>query len=65
LPKEKSEVLSSRLKQWNLFQPNVNVTVYRKRHNSYVEFYSKDGDLVYYTDVDGLMAKLGHVSDKW
>ncbi|CAH2092230.1 unnamed protein product [Euphydryas editha] len=57
----------SRLKQWNLLQPDVCVTAYRKRHNSYVDFYSKDGDLIYCNNVVGLLAKLGHqnLADEW
>lgn len=67
LPKEKSEILGSRLKQWNLLQPEVCVTAYRKRHSSYVDFYSKDGDLIYCNDVVGLLDKLGHQhsADEW
>ncbi|XP_022826353.1 peptidyl-prolyl cis-trans isomerase G-like [Spodoptera litura] len=67
LPKEKSELLGSRLKQWNLLQHDVRVTAYRKRHVSYVNFYSKDGDSIYCNDVVGLMAKLDHQHspDEW
>ncbi|KAL4721288.1 hypothetical protein ACJJTC_014295 [Scirpophaga incertulas] len=67
LPKEKSELLGSRLKQWNLLQHDVRVTAYRKRHVSYVDFYSKDGDLIYCNDVVGLLAKLDHQHspDEW
>jgi hypothetical protein len=67
LPKEKSELLGSRLKQWNLLQPDVCVTAFRKRHDLYVDFYSKDGDLIYCNDVVGLLAKLGHyhLADEW
>lgn len=34
LTKEKSEILGSRLQQWNLLQTGVQITTYRKRHSS-------------------------------
>lgn len=60
LTKEKSEILGSRLKQWNLLQTDVNTTAYRKRHISLVTFYSKENSLVFCNNIDGLMSALGH-----
>lgn len=67
LTKEKSEILGSRLKQWNLLQTGVKITTYRKRHISLATFYSKEDELVFCNNIDGLMSALGHkhLSKEW
>ena len=67
LTKVKSEILGSRLKQWNLLQVGVKITAYRKRHMSLATFYSKADGLVFCNNIDGLMSALGHthVSQEW
>ena len=42
LPKTKTQLLGSRLKQWNLLAKDVKVSVYRKRQSSIVTFFSMD-----------------------
>ena len=39
LTKEKSDLLSSRLKQWNMLQKGVNCTYFRSRHASLQDFF--------------------------
>ena len=39
LTKEKSELLSSRLKQWNMLQKEVNCTSFRTKHASLQDFF--------------------------
>lgn len=67
LPIDKAELLTSRLKQWNLCESDVKVSFYRKRHSSLVPYYSKEDGLVFCNDVNGLMAQLGqnHVAAEW
>lgn len=60
---EKAELLSSRLQQWKLCEPDVKVTLYRKRHSSFVPYFSKQDGLVFCNDVNGLMCQLGHDYD--
>jgi hypothetical protein len=40
LSKQQAELLASRLKQWNLTQPNVRVTHFRKRNEDLVEWFT-------------------------
>jgi len=58
LPKNKAELLDSRLQQWNLLKENVRISVYRKRHEDLVQFFKMERGLVASTDIDGLMQTL-------
>ena len=58
LPKVKAELLASSLKQWNLLQSSVNVCSFRTRQQSFAHFFRVKGELVYCTDVDGIMQEL-------
>ena len=60
LSKEKSEILASRLKQWNLLQKGVNITTFRKRHYDLAVFFHSEEDICYCTDIYGLMNSLDH-----
>jgi len=55
LPKNKAELLGSRLKQWNLLKEYVRISVYRKGHEDLVQFFKMERGLVACTDIDGLM----------
>ena len=55
LPKNKAELLGSRLQQWNLLDRGVKVSVFRDRQKALVPFFFMEGDLVECCDVDGLM----------
>lgn len=61
LPKDKAELLGSRLKQWNLLEPNVNVSIYRKRQKDFLPYFKKDNNLIVCCDVNGLMTALNVV----
>ena len=67
LSKAKAELLRSRLKQWNLLKHNVRVTSFRTRHEQLEPYFRKEDDLVFCSDVDGLMNALGikHDPQKW
>jgi len=58
LPKNKAELLGSRLQQWNLLKENVRISVYRKMHEDLVQFFKMARGLVACTDIDGLMKTL-------
>lgn len=66
LPKEKSEVLGSRLKEWNLLQEGVLITTFRRRHKELSSFFKMEHKLCYCFDVDTLMEQLceSHTYDK-
>lgn len=67
LTKDQSELLASRLRGWQLLQPNVKITSFRKRHYELSSFFSQNGDLVYCNDINGLMSELGreHLPQEW
>lgn len=67
LTKEKSEILASRLQQWNLLAPEVKVTEYRKRSKHLVTYFSTDGELCYCNDVSGLFDVLNieYIAHDW
>ena len=58
LSKEKSELLGSRLKQWNLLQKGVSISFFRKRHIDLASFFSQQDDVCYCNDIYGLMQSL-------
>jgi hypothetical protein len=59
LPKIKAELLGSRLKQKNLLAPGTNFAFYRHREQEFMPFFAKSESLVYCTDVESLICKLG------
>ena len=65
--KNKAELLGSRLKQWNLLEKNVRISLFRSRHQQLAPFCRKEDDLVFCYDVDGLMNALGikHDPQEW
>ena len=65
--KSKAELLGSRLKQWNLLEKNVRISLFRSRHQQLAPFFRKEDDLLFCCDVDGLMNALGikHNAQEW
>jgi len=51
---------------WNLLQQGVKVS-YKKHQQSLLQFFSKDDELVYHNDVEGLLQELGctHNPEEW
>ena len=67
LPKDKAEMLASRLQQWNLLSKGTNVTVYRKRSANLSQFFEEQDMCSYCKDIEGLMNELGchHKAREW
>lgn len=67
LTKEKSELLASRMLQWNLLQNDTVVTFYRDRNKPLMKFFAKDESICYCTDIEGLMDHLDieYTSSEW
>ena len=58
LPKNAAEHLASDLKKRNLVMKGTQSTVYRIREKAFLNFFSRESDLVYCSDVNGLMNEL-------
>ena len=43
LPKDKAELVGSRLKQWNILDQNVKVSVYRCQQNNFLPYFKEMG----------------------
>lgn len=59
LPKESAEVLACRLKEKNLLASGTKVTFYRAREQDLLSFFNSENDLVFCSDVQGLLLKMG------
>lgn len=59
LTKEKAELLGSRLKEKNLLAIGTSIHVYRKREQQFSKYFKQEGDLVYCSDISGLMNEFG------
>ena len=59
LTKSNAELLTSRLKQWNLVHDSVKVSGQRKRHQAFSSFFTKVEGLCYCKDVIGLFKAIG------
>lgn len=46
LPKDKTELLGSRLKKWNLLSPDVKVSLYRDRQEGFMIYFKKENNIV-------------------
>ena len=62
----KAEMLSSRLKEWNLLAPSRKISKPRKRHVTFANFYTMSSNsdhpsLCYCTDIQGLFQEIGIV----
>jgi len=58
LTKTQSEILGSRLQQWNLLDNNTRISVYRKRQQCLSSFFSMEGSLCYCNNVKDLFENL-------
>ena len=67
LSKQQSELLASRLKQWNLVQENVRITSFRNRNKDLASFFDMENKLCYCTNIPGLFTSLGlpHKPSDW
>ena len=59
LTKSNAELLTSRLKEWNLLDPSCKTSKYRKRHETFASFYVVADSLCYCHDVRGLFDGIG------
>jgi len=59
LTKYGAELLTSRLREWNLLSECVQITFQRKRHTLFSNFYTSMGGLCFCNDVTGLFAEIG------
>ena len=64
LTKTKAEILSSHLKEWNLFAPSHKISKPRKRHVIFANFYAMSSDsdhpsLCCSTNIGGLFQEIG------
>lgn len=59
MSKQQGELLGSRLKGWNLLQPNTKITFFRHRDEELKSFFSQDNDLIFCNNVCGVMNILG------
>lgn len=58
LPKNKAELLGSRLQQWNLLESGVTITSFRTRQKELMQYFEMAESLVFCKDVSGLMGAL-------
>ena len=67
LPKDKSQLIGSRLKDRNLLAPETTFSWYRHRETKLVEFFSEGKDYVYCSNIYGLIEKSGltYDSNNW
>ena len=54
----KGSATGSRLKQWNLLEKGVIVSLYRKRQSDIATYYSDNGDLMYWNNIQHLMKEM-------
>ena len=59
LPKQSAEVLAFRLQKQHLLKAGTSVSFYRNREENLRKFFQSDGQLVYCTDVEGLLLAMG------
>ena len=64
LTKSNSELLASRLQQWNLLAPHTKVTFYRQRSQDLTSHFSTDGELCYCNNVSALFQSIGMIHDQ-
>jgi hypothetical protein len=67
LPKNKTQLLASRLQQWNLLHHSVKVTKFRTRKHEFEQFFKTVGYFTYCKHIDGLMDALHmrHGPEQW
>jgi len=60
LSKKQSELLGSRLQEWNLLMKGTKISVFRKRQQDLEKFFDKDDNLCFCNNVSGLFDAVGH-----
>jgi hypothetical protein len=67
LSKSQSELLGSRLQQWNLLHSSTRITAVRHRQQDLSQFFAMEGSLCYCRNVNDLFESLGltHDSTEW
>lgn len=67
LPKSKAQLLGSRLQQWNLLEPGVKISAFRKRESQVLQFFSMEGKLAFCESPSNLLSELGLPTnpDEW
>jgi hypothetical protein len=60
LTKSNAELLTSRLKQWNLLDESVQVTDQRKRHQAFSSFFTRQDGLCFCHNVTGLFEAIAN-----
>ncbi|GBL92720.1 hypothetical protein AVEN_119110-1 [Araneus ventricosus] len=64
-PKNQSELLASRLKEWNLLDKESKVCSFRKRQQDFQDFFSRDGDVIFCNDALFKALGLQHKPQEW
>ena len=59
LLKQSTEVLASRLHEKHLLKGGTSISFYRNREEKLRKYFHSDGQLVYCTDVEGLLLAMG------
>ena len=59
MPKQSAEVLASRMQEKHLLKAGTSVSFYRNREEKLRKYFQSDGQLVYSTDVEGLLPAMG------
>lgn len=67
LTKSSAELLTSRLKEWNLLDSSCRVAAFRKRHEQFSKFYTMSDSLCYCNDIISLFDEIGikHTPTEW
>ena len=67
LPKNKAELLASRLQQWNLLHHSMKVTTFYTRNQEFKQLFKTIGYFTYCKDADGLMGSMHmrHNPEQW
>ena len=68
LSKEASELLASRLHEKHLLQTETRITFYRTREKDFLQFFSQGDNLVFCSNIKGLLEKMGlpkYSPDDW
>ena len=60
LSKNQAEILGSSLKERNLLEKDVKISLCRNREKNLTTYFSSQDTLIYCNDVDGLMKAIGH-----
>ena len=63
LTKSNAELLTSRLKEWNLLDTSCRCSSLKKRHERFSKYFSMVGSLCFCNNVDNLFEELGIVHD--